>query len=80
MRARSTTTGPATGPGLGVNVDNFSARWTGQFPFTGGTYTFSSTTDDGVRVYVDGSLLIDGWHDGRPPGQRLRALLRARTP
>ena len=51
-------------PGPGVNVDNFSARWTGQFPFTGGTYTFSSTTDDGVRVYVDGSLLIDGWHDG----------------
>ena len=51
-------------PGPGVNVDNFSARWTGQFAFAGGTYTFSSTTDDGVRVYVDGSLLIDGWHDG----------------
>ena len=47
-----------------MNVDNFSARWTGQFPFAGGTYTFSSTTDDGVRVFVDGSLLIDGWHDG----------------
>jgi hypothetical protein len=51
-------------PGPGVNVDNFSARWTGQFAFAGGSYTFNSTTDDGVRVYVDGSLLIDGWQDG----------------
>jgi glucose/arabinose dehydrogenase len=51
-------------PGPGVNVDDFSARWTGQFAFAGGNYTFSSTTDDGVRVYVDGSLVIDGWQDG----------------
>ena len=51
-------------PGPGVNADNFSARWTGQFAFAGGTYAFSSTTDDGVRLYVDGSLLIDGWQDG----------------
>ena len=50
-------------PGPGVNADNFSARWTGQFAFAGGTYAFSSTTDDGVRLYVDGSLLIDGWQD-----------------
>jgi hypothetical protein len=51
-------------PGPGVNVDDFSSRWTGQFAFAGGTYTFNSTTDDGVRVYVDGSLLIDGWRNG----------------
>jgi hypothetical protein len=49
------------GPGNGVGVDNFAARWTGKQTFEGGSYTFSTTTDDGVRLYVDGELLIDKW-------------------
>jgi single-stranded DNA-binding protein len=31
--------------------------------FTAGSYTFSATADDGVRVYLDGSLVIDQWKD-----------------
>jgi hypothetical protein len=51
-------------PVAGVPVDGFSVRWTGSFAFaTAGTYTFSATGDDGIRVYVDGVLLIDQWHD-----------------
>jgi hypothetical protein len=49
------------GPGSGVNTDNFSARWVGTHAFPGGTYTFTARTDDGIRVWVDGTLLIDAW-------------------
>src|SRR5207245_672669 len=40
------------------------ARWTTQIvALTSGTYTFSANADDGIRVYVDGGLIIDQWHD-----------------
>ncbi|MCB0020665.1 MAG: hypothetical protein KDE09_22885, partial [Anaerolineales bacterium] len=42
-----------------VNVDNFSARWTRTVNFLPGTYRFSATVDDGVRLWVNNSLLID---------------------
>jgi hypothetical protein len=48
-------------PAPQVNQDNFSARWTGTFQFVGGRYTFRTTSDDGVRVMVDGTRVIDGW-------------------
>jgi hypothetical protein len=54
------------GPGAGVNTDGFSARWVGTHNFPGGTYTFTARTDDGIRVWVDGTLLIDAWK-GQPP-------------
>lgn len=42
-------------------TDNFSVRWTGTEHFQEGRYEFSATTDDGVRLYVDGVLVIDKW-------------------
>lgn len=49
-------------PASGVNSDNFSARWTRSVHFpTSGTYVFSATADDGVRVWVDSVLVIDRW-------------------
>ena len=54
----------ADGPGSGIPADNFSARWSGQFDFSrSGTYTFTATVDDGVRLYVDGVLILDKWVD-----------------
>lgn len=46
----------------GLNVENFSARWTGKVksPITGNV-TFSTSTDDGVRLWVNNSLIIDNW-------------------
>jgi hypothetical protein len=43
-------------------TDNFAARWTGyiKIPSTG-TYRFRTVADNGVRLYVDGSNLIDNW-------------------
>lgn len=46
----------------GMNNENFSVRWTGQVksPITGNV-TFSTQSDDGVRLWVDGELIIDNW-------------------
>jgi VCBS repeat-containing protein len=50
-------------PVLGIPEDDFSASWTRSFEFEPGQYRFSLTADDGVRLYLDDSLLIDEWHD-----------------
>ncbi len=40
--------------------DQFSIRWTGQIvPRSAGTYTFFETSDDGVRLTIDGVRVID---------------------
>ncbi len=49
-------------PSSSVNVDGFSARWTGVVvPAAAGNYTFYVSSDDGVRLWVNGVLLIDEW-------------------
>ena len=48
-------------PAAGMNRDNFSVHWSGTFPFEGGRYRFTTTSDDGVRVTVDGERVIDAW-------------------
>lgn len=47
-----------------VPVDFWNGRWTGQFYFEGGNYYFRARSDDGVRVYLDQTLVIDVWRDG----------------
>jgi hypothetical protein len=52
------------GPGTGVGADNFSVRWEGDWSFSSaGTYRFTTTSDDGSRVYVDGNLVVNHWSD-----------------
>lgn len=49
-------------PGPGVPREYFSVRWTGKlYAPTTGTYRFSATVDDGVRVWVNGRKVIDEW-------------------
>ena len=46
-------------PGVG---DDFSVRWTGVVtPQRSETYTFITRSDDGVRLWIDGNLVIDDW-------------------
>ncbi|NBQ14794.1 MAG: hypothetical protein EBU31_09335, partial [Proteobacteria bacterium] len=42
--------------------DDFSVRWTGTITAAStGPCTFFTTTDDGVRLWVNGQLLVDKW-------------------
>ncbi|RMF80231.1 MAG: hypothetical protein D6737_08720 [Chloroflexi bacterium] len=45
-----------------LNNDNFSVRWTGLMFLNAGTYRIDVRADDGIRVFVNGQLLIDEWH------------------
>lgn len=54
------------GPDPRVPVDNFSVRWTRLYTFAPGTYQFTATTDDGMRVLVGDSLIIDKWFPQSP--------------
>ena len=50
-----------------ISSDSFTVRWTGSVePQLSGDYTFYTTTDDGVRLWVNGQLLIDEWVDQSP--------------
>ena len=48
-------------PHTGVPVDFFAARWTTNLSLKEGTYQLSAQADDGVRVLVDGEVVIDEW-------------------
>jgi len=49
-------------PGSTVNLDNYSARWTGKIqPRYTGTYTFYINSDNGRKVWIDNQLIVDKW-------------------
>lgn len=49
-------------PGPMVSGDNFSVAWTTTRPFQAGAYRFFARADDGVRLYVDGVLVLADWN------------------
>jgi hypothetical protein len=54
-------------PDPSIGADTFSVRWAGLVrPTTTAVYTFYTTSDDGVRLYVNGQLLISDWTDHGP--------------
>jgi len=56
-----------TGPDPRIGQTIFTTRWLGSVePQYNETYTFSVTADDGVRLWVNGQLLVDGWVDQAP--------------
>ncbi|WP_174728994.1 PA14 domain-containing protein [Mesobacillus harenae] len=48
-------------PGKGVPADHFSARYTTAKRIPAGEYILRARADDGIRVYVDGKLVLDRW-------------------
>jgi len=51
-------------PGDPVTADTFSVRWTGSLtPPESGMYTFSTNSDDGVRLWVGGDPVVNNWSD-----------------
>lgn len=54
-------------PDPAIQSDTFSVRWSGLVnPPRSDTYTFHTLSDDGVRLWVNGLLIIDNWTDHRP--------------
>ncbi len=54
----------ANSPASELPDDQFSARWTRQLSFQDEFYRFTLLSDDGVRFWIDGRLVVDEWHDG----------------
>ncbi len=51
-------------PATAVPADHFSVRWSGFVtPTATGSYRFRTVSDDGVRVWVNGQLVINNWTD-----------------
>ncbi|HSI35868.1 MAG TPA: PA14 domain-containing protein, partial [Tepidisphaeraceae bacterium] len=54
-------------PAAGINPQLFSARWTGQVtPKYTQAYTFTTRSDDGVRLWVNGQQLVNNWNRHAP--------------
>jgi glucose/arabinose dehydrogenase len=54
-------------PSPSVGADTFSVRWTGQvLPQFSETYTFTTTSDDGVRLWVNNVQIVNNWTNHTP--------------
>jgi len=54
-------------PSTNIGPDSYVVSWTGSVvPQFNETYTFSTTTDDGVLLWVNGQLLVNEWVDQGP--------------
>jgi len=62
-------------PRADIPADNFSVRWTRRLSFSqAGSYRFRVEADDGARLWVDGTLVVDEWHDGHVLSQPIVSL------
>ncbi|MFS0775275.1 PA14 domain-containing protein [Neobacillus sp. 3P2-tot-E-2] len=66
-------------PAPSVPNDHFSARYTTAKRINPGTYLFRAKQDDGVRVYLDGKLIIDSWSNGGVREEYARISVTNRT-
>jgi RHS repeat-associated protein len=51
-------------PGPGIAADSFLARWTGFVNLPAGTYSFAVTRDDGARVWINNTQVVNQWTAG----------------
>jgi len=53
-------------PDPSVNPNQFSATFKGSWNLAPGNYTFTTTSDDGIRLLVNGITVIDQYNDHSP--------------
>ena len=66
-------------PDPAVPADNFSARWVKNELLDGATYEFTVIADDGVRLFLDGTLVIDQWNDQSATAYTVEQVMTAGT-
>jgi len=54
-------------PASSLAGGNFSVRWQGTFSFEQGDYIFSTIAAGGVRMYIDGGIILNWWMDRQAP-------------
>jgi hypothetical protein len=65
-------------PDAAIGPDTFSVRWEGWIePLYSEEYTFYTVSDDGIRVWVDGQIVVNNWTDHAPTEDRGWAPLKA---
>ena len=64
-------------PSSKINDGDFSARWKRTVYFNTGTYRFTATMDDGMRVWVGDTLILDYWYDSQVHSQSTDMFLSA---
>lgn len=57
-------------PDPSMEADTFSIYYMGNFDFNDGDVEFVVTADDGIRVAVDGNIIIDAYYDQGPTEYR----------
>jgi len=51
-------------PPEGVKTDGFAVRWSGEIEaLYSESYTFITGADDGIRVWLNGEMIVDDWAD-----------------
>lgn len=50
-------------PDPGIPADHFSVRWYNKINFTAGTFRFRAGADDGIRVALDGQIILNRFSD-----------------
>ena len=56
-------------PGV-VAATNWSVRYVGRFRFETGNHLFTARADDGVRLFINDTPIVDSWRDGVTDLQR----------
>jgi len=57
-------------PGKPIAEDHFTATWTGYFmPKHSEAYRFEAEADDGMRLWINGKLVLDRWEKAAPTSE-----------
>ncbi|MBL8069116.1 MAG: right-handed parallel beta-helix repeat-containing protein [Armatimonadetes bacterium] len=77
MRTQSLDGAWSGSPMKGVNADGFATLAEGRATTEAGAYTLTVTSDDGVRVLVDGKVVFEDWTWHGPKSEEIRLKLEA---
>ncbi|MEW6304052.1 MAG: PA14 domain-containing protein [Verrucomicrobiota bacterium] len=65
-------------PADGVDAEHFSVRWTGELePDKTDEYTIYAESDDGIRIWLEGKVIINSWTDRAPTEDNVTVKLEA---